>query len=197
MKKDSYEKVFEFYILLHIALTRRYAKGFSSVCQAHLAIRDEVSLKDLTVEMIREARSERAIPERDGKVLIQFSEAVFKDFAPYLRDPKARKITAMFRELSYTECDDLYIQVENVRLLDADENGPAVVTITTDCYNAFRDVLDRLHEKMESHLHIHRSFGEKIEPRTTTFKCVSCGVPLDYNGCCDKCVDKTTRDLAN
>ena len=73
----------------------------------------------------------------------RYSDAqnAFRDLAPHLRDPEARRILKeVFEALGFSQ-ENLFVWQRSIRLLSKRGNGPAVVTLLVNDYQAFEDLL--------------------------------------------------------
>ena len=101
-------------------------------------IKKHISIKNYSVEIMHDVSD-----GRDGGFMpYELAACAFKDLAPHLRDPEARKVIDSFRQiLNDEENKNLFVRVKNTRLFGKDKNGPAVVTLVVSNQLNLMDIL--------------------------------------------------------
>jgi|GEM_PF-6763071 len=76
-------------------------------------------------------------------ILNEVVEVAFKNLAPHMRSPEVRAIFKDFLNLVDPEEKDLYVHTANVRRLDGQPNGCAVVTLVVNDYDKLDNLLHK------------------------------------------------------
>ena len=102
------------------------------------------SLEGFSMRLLHTAHDERHLDEFDfdAKVLDEIVMTVFKDLAPHMRSPEARKIFRDFADLVDLERKDLFVDITGVRRL-CHKEGYAVVTMVVNDVAKLRDIITK------------------------------------------------------
>lgn len=152
-KKEKRNKIIEFYEMLGNVLTcpTFLDEVAGQLEKLHKEIRTELSLLDVSVELMRTMHREYHLDPKSEKfdeyndILEKWAECAFKDMALYMRDIFARLAFERLMNASGTsdECD-LFSHISNFRSFGKDgDGGVAVVTVVTNSLRGLKDLLSK------------------------------------------------------
>lgn len=143
---DKVQKLLQFWGVLAFLIRAAELKedGIKMLIELHREIDCGISPEEFTAEYLHELHrvyhSDTSTFE-ESCVLQEFVETGFEDLSRYLRIPRARTVFANLREMIDSDERDLFIRQINVRRLDDNPSGCAVVTLVVHDYEKFKAFL--------------------------------------------------------
>lgn len=107
----------------------------------YAAVKDEASITDVTVGLLRELHEANWSDNGDFDLLLWLVGNAFSDLAKHLKWPAARKTFEDLRELIDADKEDLFLRIVNVKYLAHNPDGCTVVTMVVDNHRKFREFL--------------------------------------------------------